>query len=73
MLDVETGVLAPEFAQRFPLVGSGVVQECNHGTPQVSQQMPKEHTHLLLPYVLEVELVVEAQAGVVSGLRRFPR
>ena len=65
MLDAETRMLPLEFAQRFPLVSCGVVQERNHWAPQMPQQMAQEHAHLLLPDVAEPELVVKAQ--VVSS------
>jgi hypothetical protein len=42
-------------------VGARVFQERDHRPPQMPQQMPQELTHLLLPDVLEAELVVEAR------------
>lgn len=61
MLDVQTALLHPQLVQRLPLVGLGVVQEHNDGTVQVPKQVTEEHADLLLPDVLEIELVVEAQ------------
>jgi len=57
MLDVETRMLALELVQGLPLVGARVVQERNHRPPQMAQEL----AHLLLPDILEPELVVEAQ------------
>ena len=51
-----------DFAQRLSLMGLGVVQKCDHRTSQVPEQMAEEYTYLLLPDVLEVELVIQTQA-----------
>ena len=65
MLDAETRMLADELAEWFPLVGSRVIQERDHRAAQMPEQVAEELAHLLLPDVLEVELIVETQ--VVSS------
>ena len=65
MLYAETRMFTLELAQRFSLVSSGVVQQRNHRAAQMPEQVAEELAHLLLPDVLEVELIVETQ--VVSS------
>jgi len=61
VFDMETGMLALEFCQRFSVVRSRIVEDGDHWTPQVPQQVAEENAHLLLPNVVEVKLVEEAQ------------
>ena len=50
-----------EFCQRFSMVSSRIVQDRDHWTAQVPQQIAKEHANLLLPNVVEVKLVEKAE------------
>jgi hypothetical protein len=61
VFDMETGMLALEFCQRFSLVRSRIVEDGDHWTTQVPQEVAEEHAHLLLPNVVEVKLVEKAQ------------
>jgi hypothetical protein len=62
MLDVESGMALQKFAQRVPLVGGRVVQEDNYRAAQMAQQLAEKHANFLLPDIVEVKLVVQAQA-----------
>ena len=61
MFDVKTGMAALEFRQRFSVVGLRVVQDGDHRAAQVPQQIAEEDANLVLPNVVEVKLVEEAQ------------
>jgi len=61
VFDMETGMLALEFYQRFPMVGGRIVEDGDHWAAQVPQEVAEEHTHLLVPDVVEVKLVEKAQ------------
>jgi len=62
VLDVQTGMAALEFRQGFSVVGLRVVQDSDHWAAQVPQQIAKEHANLIVPDVVEVELVEKPQA-----------
>ena len=62
MLDVQTGMAALDFCQRFSMVSLGVVQDGDHRAAQVPQEIPQEYANLVVPYVVEVELVEKPQA-----------
>ena len=62
MLDVQAGMAALEFRQRFSVVGLRVVQDGDHWAAQVPQQIAKEHANLIVPNVVEVKLVEKPQA-----------
>ena len=51
----------PEFPQSFTVVGGGIVQQDNDGTPKVSQELAEKQAHLFLADVVEVKQIVEAQ------------
>jgi len=61
VFDMEAGMLALEFCQRFSMVRGRVVEDGDHRTAQVPQQVAEEDAHLLVPDVVEVKLVEEAQ------------
>lgn len=61
MFDMQTGMLALEFCQRFSMVRGRVIEDGDHRTAQVPQQVAEEDAHLLVPDVVEVKLVEEAQ------------
>ena len=54
-------MLSEKSLQGLSLVGGGVIQQDNHRAPQMAQQPAQKHADLLLPDVVEVELVVQAQ------------
>ena len=69
VLDVESGVLPEEVAERLPLVSRGIIQQRDDGTPQMPQQFPQESTDLLLPDVVKVEQIIEAQLMPLGAQR----
>ena len=71
MLDGETWMLAQELPEGFPLVGGGIIQQRDDGTPQMPQQLAEKPADLLLPDVVEVEQIVEAQL-MPPGAHRNP-
>lgn len=52
---------ALEFGQRFSMVSLRIVQDRDHWTAQVPQEIAEEQAHLFLPNVVEVKLVEKAQ------------
>ena len=61
VLDVQARVPAQELSQRSTVVRGGIVQQDDDGTPEVSQELAEKPAHFLLPDVVEVKQVVEAQ------------
>jgi len=61
VFDPQPRVLPQQVSQGFPVMGSGVVQQGNHWPSQMPQQVAEKRTDFLLPDVLEVKLVEEAQ------------
>ena len=61
MLDVQARMPTPEFGQRCAMVRLRIVQDGDHGAPQMPQQIAKEHANLVVPNVVEVKLIEEAQ------------
>ncbi len=61
MFDMATGMLAREFCQRFSVVRSRIVEDGDHWTTPVPQAAAAEHAHLVLPNVVAVKLVEQAQ------------
>src|SRR5438552_17921644 len=59
----------PELPQSFTVVGGGIVQQDNDGTPKVSQDLAEKQAHLFLADVVKVEQIVEAQV-LSSGTHR---
>lgn len=72
MLDVQPAVLPEKFCQRCSVVGGGIVQENDQRAAQMAQQAAQEQANLLLPDIVEVELVVQTQA-LSSGAHRDAR
>lgn len=62
MLDVESGMASQEFCQGVPLMGGRVIQEDNHRAAQMAQQVAEKQANFLLPDIVEVKLIVQAQA-----------
>jgi len=71
MLDVEARVLPKQVVERLPLVSGGIIQQRDDGTPQMPQQLAEKPADLLLPDVVEVEQIVEAQL-MPPGAHRNP-
>lgn len=61
MLDVKAGMAVLEFCQRFSVVGLRVVQDGDQRAAQVPQQIAQEHANLIVPNIVEVELVEKPQ------------
>ncbi len=61
MLNAQARMLVQQLIQWFAFMGLGVVQQDNHRTPQMPEQMAEEDADLLLPDVAEPKLVVEAE------------
>ena len=57
VFDMQARVLPQQFLQRFPMVGTRVVQQSNHWPFQMAQQMAEKLTDFFLSDVLEVKLV----------------
>ena len=62
MLDVQSGMASQKFSQGLPLMGGRVIQEDNHRAAQMAQQLAEKHADFLLPDIVEVKLIVQAQA-----------
>ena len=60
-LQAQARMLAEQFIQRCAFMGRGVVQKHQHRAAQVAKQMAEEHTHFLLPDVVEPKLVIKAE------------
>ncbi len=69
VLDVQARVPTEQPGQRRAMMGGGVVQQNDHGTPEVAQQLAEEEAHFFLSDVVEEKQVVEAQA-LPSGADR---
>ena len=61
MLNMKAGMPTLELRQRFSLVSLRVIQDRDHGAAQMPQQIAKKHANLILPNVVEIKLVEEAQ------------
>ena len=55
-------MLSQKLLEGLSLVGGGIIQEDDHGAPQMAQQSAEKRANLLLPDVVEVKLIVQAQA-----------
>lgn len=62
MLDVQSGMASQKFSQGLPLMGGRVIQEDNHRAAEMAQQLAEKHADFLLPDIVEVKLIVQAQA-----------
>ncbi len=69
MLEMQAAMLSEKSLQRLSLVGGGVIQQDDHRAPQVAQQAAQKHADLLLPDIVEVELVVQAQTLLFGAYR----
>ena len=61
MLEVETGVSAQPVGARFPVMRGGIIQQNDHRAAQVPQPFAQKPADLLLPEVVNVEQIIEAQ------------
>jgi len=62
-------VTAAQHAKRFPLVGPGVVQEDDHRSPQMPQQVAEELADFRLADVGRVKAVVESEPSALGTHR----
>jgi hypothetical protein len=62
MLDVESGMATQKLSQGVPLMGGRVIQEDNHRAAQMAQQLAEKGANFLLSDIVEVKLIVQAQA-----------
>jgi len=62
VLDVQAGMLLPKVLQRFSLMGGRMIQQHDHRAAQMPQQLAEKDANFLLPDVIEVKLIVQAQA-----------
>ena len=62
MLDVKTRVLPEQIVERFPVVSGGIIQQNHYRAAQMPQQFTEKPSDLLLPDVVKVEQIVEAQS-----------
>jgi len=69
VLEMQAAMLSEQSLQRLSLVGGGVIQQDDHRAPQVAQQTAQKHADLLLPDIVEVELVVQAQTLLFGAYR----
>jgi len=69
MLEVEARVSPQKVVERFSLVSGGIIQQNHHWAAQMPQQFTQKPTDLLLPDVVKVEQIVEAQF-VAPGAQR---
>ena len=58
---METGISPEKRLQRLAFVGTGVIQQHNHGTVEMPKQVAEEQTHFFLPNIVIEEVVVEVQ------------
>jgi len=54
---METGMSTLEFRQRFSVVSCRIVEDGDDWTTQVSKEVAEEHAHLVVPDIVEIELV----------------
>ena len=69
VLDVQARMPAEQMGQRRAMMGRGIVQQNDHGTPEVAQQLAEKQAHFFLSDVVEEKQVVEAQS-LSSGADR---
>jgi hypothetical protein len=55
-------MLLQKLLEGLSLVGGGIIQEDDHRALQMAQQGAEKRANLLLPDVVEVKLIVQAQA-----------
>ena len=61
MLDVQPGMSSQKLSQGPPLVGGRIIQQDDDRTAQMAQQLPEKQANFLLPDIVEVKLIVQAQ------------
>ena len=61
-LDRQAAVLSQELLEGLSLVGGRIVQKNDHRAPQVAQQLAEKPANLFLSDIVEVKLIVQAQA-----------
>ena len=59
VFQMQPAMASAKLSKRFALVGPGVVQQYNHGSAQMTQQMAEEQANFGLPDVVEVESVIQ--------------
>ena len=62
MLDMQAAVLSQELLEGLSLVGGRIVQKNDDRAPQVAQQLAEKQANLFLPDIIEIKLIVQAQA-----------
>jgi hypothetical protein len=62
VLDMQAAVLSQELLEGLSLVGGRIVHKNDERSPQVAQQLAEKQANLFLPDIIEVKLIVQAQA-----------
>ena len=62
MFDVQPGMLPQKLSQGLPLMGGRIIQQDDHRAAHMAQQLAEKEADLLLPDIVKVELIVQAQA-----------
>jgi len=69
VLDVQPGMLPQKLSQGLPLMGGRIIQQDHHRAAHMTQQLTEKEADLLLPDIVEVELIVQAET-LSSGAHR---
>ena len=69
MFDLQAGMLSEKLFERPSLMGGRIVQQDNHRAAHMAQQLAEKQANLLLPDIVEVKLIVQAEA-LSSGTHR---
>jgi hypothetical protein len=59
---MQAAVLSQELLEGLSLVGGRIVHKNDERSPQVAQQLAEKQANLFLPDIIEVKLIVQAQA-----------
>lgn len=62
VLDAQAAMFFEDLFDGRSFVGRGVVEQKDDWASEAAQQLPQEHTDLVLPYVVVEEQIVEPQA-----------
>jgi hypothetical protein len=62
VLEVQPGMPSQKLSQGVPLMSGRIIQQDDHRAPQMVQQLAEKPTNLLLPDIVEIELIVQTQA-----------
>jgi len=62
VFDVEPGMSSQQLSQGPPLVGGRIIQQDDDRAAQMAQQLAEKQANFLLPDIVEVKLIVKAQA-----------